>query len=462
MILSIYNYFLKGEIDELTEIMDRTSKKERTAYGAWFVGQNIIYMIVTSYFAIYLTDEIGILEAAVGTLFLVARIWDAVNDPILGGIVDRYQPKKGKFKPWINITTFLLPIMTIFLFWEFKGSGNFNLFYAYLSYIVFGMVYTISDVPIFALATTMTEKTQERTLLIAIGRLAAGLASMIIGLLAPQLIVSLGYQSTVIILMGVSLFVMLPLRFFVKERIIQPKNKSITLKMMINAIIKNKYLLVFYLAFIAVTSTLTAMTIAPYFAKWNLGDLGKQTIIMATLALPMILIPILSPMLVRKFGKYKIFMWGFASAIILSVLQYFVGYENFYLFLVINLFKMIGLLLPMLMNGMFSADCVEYGAYVNGVRNEGVTFSVQTFSTKLGSAFSGAIGLFVLGLYGYDGKAEAQTARALEGIWVNLTLVPIIGLVIAFIVFGLFYKLREEDVEKMVLEMKREESLKVD
>jgi sugar (glycoside-pentoside-hexuronide) transporter len=441
--------------------MDRTTRIEKASYGAWFFGQNIIYMMVTSYLAIFLTDEIGILEASVGTLFLVARIWDAVNDPILGGIVDRYQPKKGKFKPWINAVTIFLPIVTVLLFWNFNGDGTFNLVYAYISYIVWGMLYTISDVPIFALATTMTEKVNERTKLIAIGRLAAGIATMIIGLAAPQLISRTGYQTTILILMALTLLVMLPLRFYVKERVIQKREHPVTLKTMYRAVFKNKYLMVFYISYIAITATMTTLTIAPYFSKWNLGDLALQTTIMATMIVPMLLIPVLSPWLVKKLGKYQIFMWSMAVSIIFSVIQYFVGYDNFILFLLINFVKMTGLLMPMTMNGMFTADCVEYGAYVNQERNEGVTFSVQTFSTKLGSAISSALTLFVIGAFGYVGTADFQTDRALEGIWITTALIPIIGLVIAFIVFGLFYKLREEDVERMVKEMKKDDELNI-
>jgi glycoside/pentoside/hexuronide:cation symporter, GPH family len=433
----------------------RTTKMERTSYGSWFVGQNIIYMVVISYFALFLTDEIGLAEAAVGTLFLVARIWDAVNDPMLGAIVDKSNPKRGKFKPWINAVTVFLPIITVLLFWNFNGDGTFNLVYAYISYIVWGMLYTVSDVPIFALATTMTDQVDERVKIISIGRLAAGLASMIIGLIAPQMIDNLGYQTTIVILMGISLLVMLPLRFFVKERVIHKQSGVVTLRRMVDAVIKNKYLMVFYISYIAVSATMTPMTIAPYFAKWNLGDLGLQTTIMATMAVPMILIPILSPLLVKKFGKIKIFMWGMGISIVFSILQYFVGYQNFTLFLLINLIKMTGLLLPMLMNGMFSADCVEYGAYRYKERNEGIIFSVQTFSTKLGSAISGALSLFVIAAFGYVGTAEVQTSRALDGIWITITVIPIVGLVIGFIVFGLFYKLSEQEVEHMIEEMKK-------
>ena len=434
-----------------------TSKKERLSYGGWFIGQNIIYMLVTSYLAIFLTDEVGIVEGVVATLFLVARIWDAVNDPMLGGIVDKVNPKKGKFKPWIDAVTIFIPIVTIALFWKFDGSGSFTIVYAYIAYIVWGMLYTISDVPIFALATTMTDIPDERVKIMSIGRLAAAIASISVGLVAPQFIANLGYTTTVIILMSLSLIIMMPLRFFVKERILYKRNSMVTLKSMFNAIFSNKYLLIFYGGYLAITATLTSMTIAPYFAKWNLGDLATQTTIMATMALPMFLVPILTPWLVKTFGKRKLLIYGLGSSIILSVLQYFLGYENFLLFLVINGLKSIGLFMPMLMMGIFSADCVEYGAYTTGERNEGVIFSVQTFSTKLGGAIASALSLFVIRAYGYSGIAVNQTEQALKGIWITISLIPTIGLVLAFLIFGLFYKLSERDVERMVNEMKEKQ-----
>lgn len=434
-----------------------TSRKERLSYGGWFIGQNIIYMLVTSYLAIFLTDEVGIVEGAVATLFLVARIWDAINDPMLGGIVDKVNPKKGKFKPWIDAVTVFIPLVTIVLFWKFDATGSFTIVYAYIAYIIWGMLYTISDVPIFALATTMTDIPDERVKIMSIGRLAAAIASISVGLVAPQFIANLGYTTTVIMLMALSLILMMPLRFFVKERILYKRSSMVTLKSMFNAIFTNKYLLIFYGGYLAITATLTSMTIAPYFAKWNLGDIASQTTIMATMALPMFLVPILTPWLVKTFGKRKLLIYGLGSSIILSILQYFLGYENFILFLIINGLKSVGLFMPMLMMGIFSADCVEYGAYTTGVRNEGVIFSVQTFSTKLGGAIASALSLFVIRAYGYSGIMSEQTPKALEGIWITISLIPTIGLILAFIIFTLFYKLSEKDVEKMVNEMKEKQ-----
>lgn len=439
-----------------------TGKAERLSYGSWFVGQNIIYFMVVSYLAIFLTDEVGLFEGSVAALFLVARIWDAVNDPIIGSLLDKVNLKKGKYKPWVDAVTIFMPIITILLFWNFNGSSTFNLVYASVSYLIYDILYTISDVPIFALATVMTDNSDERVSIISIGRVAAGIASLIIGIIAPQLIAGLGYQSTIIYLMIIAFILMFPLRFFVKERVKYKTEENISLKEMIKAVGTNRYLLIFYIAYIAINATFTTMTIAPYFAKWNMGDIGFNTIMMITMALPIILLPALSPMLIRKFGKRKIFMWGIGSSIVFSVIQYFVGYENVIVFLILNFLKMIGLIAPMMMNGMFSADCVEYGAYKYGQRNAGMIFSVQTFSTKLGSAISSSLSLLIISYFGYQGTASVQTAEALNGIWITLSLVPIIGLVIAFIVFGKYYDLSESEVQRMIDEMEEKNLLKTE
>ncbi|MCF7925057.1 MAG: glycoside-pentoside-hexuronide (GPH):cation symporter [Candidatus Izimaplasma sp.] len=385
--------------------------------------------MVITYLANFLTDEVGLAAGAVATLMLVARVWDAVNDPMLGSLVDASNPKKGKFKPWVDAVTIVMPIVTILAFWNFNGSDSFNLFYAYVSYIIWGMVYTVSDVPIFALATTMTDVPQERVSIISIGRLAAGLASIVIGIAGAQFISYLGYRTTIIILMSLSFIVMAPLRFFVKERVKAKRDYQVTLKSMFSAVFQNKYLLIFYASFIAINTTLTPMTLGPYFAKWNLGDIGLQSLIMETMAPVMIFLPLLTPWLVRTFGKRKVFIYGIGSSIIFSIIQYLSGYDSLTIFLIFNFLKFFGLLAPMVMMGIFTADIVEYGAYHSGKRQEGITFSIQTFSTKLGSGISAAISLWLIDLYGYVGDAPSQSAHTLEGIWMTSTVVPIIGLV---------------------------------
>lgn len=430
-----------------------TSLKERMAYGGFFIGQNIIIIFVISFLTIFYTDEVGLSTSAIATLFFIARIWDAVNDPILGGIVDRTTPRKGKFLPWIKAVSILMPIVTLLTFYKISGNGTINLVYVYISYILWGMVYTVSDVPIFALATTMTDNVNERVTIMSIGRFAAGIAALVASVIAAPMIAQMGFSSTALILMAIAFITMLPVRFFVKERFIHKRKEEVTLRSMFRAVSKNKYLITFYSAFIILYSFGTNMAVGVFFAKYNLGNISLHGVISAGSMLPMLIIPIFAPMLIRRIGKRKLFIISMCSGIIFSILQYLAGYENFGVFMILNILKSIGILSPMILMGMFSADCVEYGAYVTGVRNEGITFSVQTFSMKLGQAFSGTLGIFLLGKFGYIGNQVIQSQKTLEGIWLLTTLVPAIGLMLALIIFFFFYKLNESEVERMIGEM---------
>lgn len=431
----------------------RTSRIERVSYGGYFVGQNIIFIFSLQFLTIFYTDVIGLAPAAIGTLFLIARIWDAINDPILGGIVDRCNFKSGKFKPWINAVAFLMPIATIATFYNIGGNPTTNLIYAYITYISWGMIYTISDVPIFALATAMTDNINERVSIISIGRLAAGIAAMVTSVLATPVIARLGWTNSTIILMVIAFLTMLPIRFYARERVVYERKEAVTLGSMIQAVTRNKYLMIFYLAFIIIICLNTSSTVGTFFATYNLGNFELFSAVSISGMLPMLIIPALLPVLVRRFGKKKIFMYTAGFGTVVCLIQYIVGYDNFTLFLVINFIKGFALYTPMMMMGLFSADCAEYGAYVTGKRNEGVTFSVQTFSVKLGSAFAGFSATVLLGGFGYVPKIE-QTERTLNGIWHMMTTIPAIGMLIGAIIVGVFYKLKESDVERMINEMK--------
>ncbi len=436
-----------------TKINYHTSKKERLSYSGFFAGQNIIYILVLQFLTIFYTDEVGLSTSAVALLFMVARIWDAVNDPILGSIVDRVQPKKGKFLPWIKAVSVFMPLTTFILFIKVGNGGAVSLIYAYVTYIIWGMVYTISDIPIFALSISMTDNIEERTSLISAGRLATGIAVLVATILAAPMIAEYGYAVTVLFLMIISLITMFPIRFFAKERFIYKKEENANLKATIKYLKANKYLLAFYGAAIISGSFGFHKVLMVYFAKWNLGDIALQSVISLAMTLPLIFLPIFTPMLVRKLGKIKLLKISFILIIVCQVANYIIGYENFGLFMTILTIGSCGSALPGILVGMITSDCVEYGAYKTGERLEGIVFSVQTFSTKLITAFSGALGILFLGFFGYDQAATVQSPEVLDGIYTLITLVPSIGTFIAFLIFSKFYKLKESDVQAMVDEM---------
>lgn len=426
----------------------RTSRFERLSYGGFFLGQNIIYAIQFQFLTYFYVEYVGLTLGHTTVMLLIAKLWDAFNDPIMGAIVDKCNFKGGKYLPWLKFVTYFIPLTLFFVFININAAYNVKLIYAYVSYIVWGMVYTVSDAPLFSLSTVMTDDIYERDKLISYGRLAAAIAA-ISSAVFMSIKASMGWTSTAGIYCALAFIVMFPLQFTAKERIKYERNSDITFKKIFKFLFKNKYLLIYYLGFMAISSTNTLQTMAVYFANSNLGDETMVTVIMGTTVLPVILVAPLLPALIKRFGKKKITVVSSIVTIILCVIQYYVGYDSLVLFLAIASVRVVFMQLPLLIYGMFTADCIEYGAYINGERTEGIAFSIQTLVTKLSGAICGTLCLQMLYGFGYVEQATVQSSETLQGIWIIMSLVPIIGYGIMLIVMA-FYKLDENDVEKMI------------
>lgn len=283
----------------------KTTVAERLSYGGYSLGQNIAYLAVLQYLMLFFTDVVGIGAAAVGVMFFIARTWDAVNDPMLGILVDKTNPKKGKFMPWITAVIFLIPVSTIFLFLAPALSPTGKLIYAYASYIIWGMIYTISDVPFFALSTVMTDRVDERVSLVTIGRFTALIGGVLAGVAFMPMVRAMGWTTTIIVLAGIMVITMLPIRFLAKERIKHDRSGGVSFKEIWRFFKSNKPMLIYYAAFLIISATNTALTVTNYFAIYALGDTDGSTIAMLNAGglVPMLLMIPLLPWLIKTLGK---------------------------------------------------------------------------------------------------------------------------------------------------------------
>lgn len=426
-----------------------TNRLERLAYGGYFMGQNLIYFLVYQFLMLFYTDVVGITAGAVGTMFLIARIFDAVNDPIMGIIVDKTNLEGGKFIPWIKLVIFLMPLTTVILFIKVGGGGINSLIYAYITYLIWGIIYTISDVPIFALATVMTHNSNERVALISIGRIGAGLGSVIISLFFMTLLSKIAWTGTVLLLATLALLSMLPLRYLGRERYVYQQKEVLSLKKIFSFVLNNKYLLIFYGAIIMASLTNTSTVSINYFAIYNLGNESYISTLTIANMIPMLLVPFVLPPLIKRYGKKKIFIMAFIVAILSSLVFYLIGYSNIVWVHLFTTIKGIAQV-PTFMIGLFTVDCIEYGTYTTNERAEGISFSLQTFTAKLSAAVAGAISGFVLERVGYE-AGVIQTPQTLNGIWNMYVLYPIFGAVIAIIIMWRYYDLTEKQVDDMIL-----------
>jgi sugar (Glycoside-Pentoside-Hexuronide) transporter len=432
----------------------QTGRMERLSYAGFFLGQNIIYIIPLQLLTYFYTEYVGLSLADTAWLLLIAKIWDAINDPIMGAIVDKCNFKKGKYLPWLKFATYALPVSLLLMFININGPYLLKLFYAYLSYILFDIVYTISDSPLFSLSTVMTGAAYERDKLMASGRLAAAVAAVASAVVFNIKEVA-GWTGAVAIYSLVAFIVMLPLQFQAKERMKYQRSEDITFAKIFGYLFKNKYLLIYFIGYMAIETTNTLQIMAAYFANSNLGDESMYMVIMAVAILPVILAAPFLPKLIAVFGKKRLTVLCSLVTIALCFVQYVTGYGSLAVFLTIASVRVLFMQIPMMLYGMFTADCIEYGAYINGERTEGIAFSLQTFVTKLGGAFCNALCLALLGIYGYVGKTSekniVQTAQALNGIWIIMTLVPIGGYLVMLFIMSI-YKLDEKKVASMMEE----------
>jgi probable glucitol transport protein GutA len=260
---------------------------------------------------------------------------------------------------------------------------------------------------------------------------------------------ALGWTPGVIALCAVGMLTMIPVKFKTHERVKDNSPQSPSLKEVFSFLFHNKYILIFNCALIVCSLTNTLMPSLSYFVKYNLGDENLISIVTLSAMLPSLIVPFIMPALIRRFGKKPIFLAGTAFFILTSIAAYFIGYQNFTAVLIITALRGIGFSIPIILGGMFTVDCVEYGAFKTGHRSEGITFSAQTFTAKITSALQGAVGSFLLAFFGFHAN-KVQTPETLEGIFKMFTIFPVIGYVLMFVIMFFFYKLKEADVTDMM------------
>lgn len=186
--------------------------------------------MIGNFVQVFFTD-MGVTAAAVGTIFVVARIWDAVNDPMFGVIVDKSHLKGGKFLPWLKMANVLLPLtaVLIFLMPSSLGSGQ-EVAWAAVTYILYGMAYTISDVSVFSPTSAVTNQVQERTNLVSRNTMISTLAIVMISILVPVLYPRIGWKATAILFTVLAAAMMLLLHGNVKERFVEENKEQVSLK----------------------------------------------------------------------------------------------------------------------------------------------------------------------------------------------------------------------------------------
>ena len=442
-----------------------TTKKERISYWTYFVGQNIYYNITAAFISTYLAMQ-GINLAKVAVVLLIVKVWDAVNDPIFGFIFDKIKFKNGqKSLPWLRIATALIPVVTIILFSipsALSETGKLIWFGA--AYLLWDTVYTLTDVPAYAMLNTMTDNLQERNTLLSINRVFSGGGVLIYGVVLPLLIseqVGMSATMAVAILSIFSALTMVPLNINCKERNYKPEqeDENFSPRQTFTYLKSNKYLLIYYGGYMA-TDALKTFNAVLLFASFYLFGNSLFSIVLNILNMvPGVFAAMLMPTILKRFDKFKTLFWCNMVCVVMGLAIYFLGYDNQGIFLTLTVIRTVPMSIVGILAFMFTPDCAEYGQYKSGISAKGITFAIQTFSVKITGAVSSSLALFLLGLFSWICvEAESfeqlaamniqQSPAALNGLWIVYALEPVIGMIISTF-FYLGYMLNDKDVQIM-------------
>lgn len=441
-----------------------TKPKERLSYYLYFCGQNAIYNLVASFLTTYLMLSIGGLVKTAG-IMLAVKVWDAVNDAIFGVLFDKVKFKSGKkFVPWLRISLVFIPLTTVMLF---AIPNNFSetakLIWLAVSYILWDTAYTLCDVPIFGIITSMSENIDERNSIISYKQIWAGVGSGVALILGTVLVgeqVKLNYTVVAIICAVFAIITMIPACFKLEERFGGDRDEDFTIKKMFSYLVQNKYLLIYYIGYFFYSSANVSGSLNLFVSFYLFNNSQFSLVVQALSLVPAAIFSFLVPHMVRKFDKMKLFRVCTLATVILSVVMWLIGYNSMIGFIIISILRAVPMAILGVMLFMFTPDCAEFGKFTSGIEAKGITFAIQTFMCKLTAAVSGALGMFILGLKstGWVSVEGAQNFADLQGVtqtdhakavlWFIYVMFTAIGYAIAYIIWTR-YKLTDKDVQTM-------------
>lgn len=452
--------------------------KEGFSYSLCGFGQNLICTIIGSYLTVFMTDAIGFNALAVAFLMLGARIFDALNDPIMGSIVDRTRTKWGKCRPYMKWMAFPIAIMTAicFLPWYPQSDGGFAAIS--VMYVVWGMIYTVADVPYWGLSTAMSNDTYRRGNLLTIARLfctaGAGIVTVITPIITDNMTKGLDpvakgemLKWIYFVIAIVCCVIAVPLFFLgfknTTERNISTENPP-SLGHNLKLLFKNKPLMLIVLSGIGgAARMLFTYTGGLYFAKYIMDKESMYSLFTMAIVPGGLVASLLVPWCTKKFGKRNTYIWSHIVGGVAMLIAFIVGIacdRGAYTSTATTVVLLIALVIAGIPSGFGNivtyamiGDTVEYLELKTGERAEGICFAMQTLINKIGmavGAFVGVLAYYMAGVAAND--ASSVTPEGKDTMWFMLVGIAAISFFLTVIPL-FFYKFNEKQQQEAKAEI---------
>ena len=440
--------------------------REKYSYGIGAFGKDLVYAFVATYLMMFFTDEVGISSVFVGGLFFVSRFWDAINDPIMGKIVDNTNTKWGKFRPWLLIGTLINAVVLIFLFINPAKFLSGKMVYVYCSaaYILWGMTYTIMDIPYWSMIPSFTSDSSERDKMSVIPRVFATIGGSTVNTFGLMLISFLGIGNNSIgyFRLGVGIAIIFVIStlitvFNVKERNIVENQEKITLKGVFEILFKNDQLLVIIGSVIIYQIALFLVAgFALYFFKYAIQNESLYAVFTGLSTIAQVCALMIFPKLVSKLSRKIVYILacllpviGFTSMLFISSLS-----TSSVLLCIAGVIYNLGFAFSSASTTVMLCDAVDYGEYKVGKRSESIIFSMQTFIVKFATAFSGLIVGIGLNIINYVPNT-VQSAQTIIGMKVIMFVIPSLLMLACLGLYLKFYKLNGEFKDHVLNEIEK-------
>lgn len=449
---------------------NRLPVRNYVGYAMGDMAGVLTFGTIGSFLQMFYTDILHISLGSITVLMMVARIWDAVNDPMCGALIDSRKPTKyGRFRPYVWYFSIPLALAFIATFYKVPGlTEKGYLTYAYITYILYGMMYTAVNIPYGSMASVMTTDQAERSTLSVIRSLGAG-----IGTALSQMVLPLFVYSTVAggakildqsklfrgVLMLAALSVVVYYLFFrlTREYVVPVKGqKSENFLKTFGKLLKNRPFVALCLAsMLLIAGSMYTQTVFNYLFKNYFEKPGLFALVTVATYLPMLLLMPFVGRLVRRFSKKGICALGSLAAALAFLVLFFIRTGNAMLFLGVVVFSGFGLCFFTLEVWAMVTDVIDYHEKLHHRRDEGTTYACFSFFRKLGQTLAGIGASLALAAVGYSTAQGniTQTRAVNEGIYSIATLVPFVMYLCMFLLLQFGYPLTKKALEQLHAEL---------
>ncbi|MCL2532121.1 MAG: glycoside-pentoside-hexuronide (GPH):cation symporter [Oscillospiraceae bacterium] len=446
----------------------RVSYPKLFGFGTGALGLDLSYGLFFSFLSIYFTDILLLGPIFLMVMTFAARVFDGINDPFIGALIDRTKSRFGKYRFWMLIGMFTNAVVLVLLFtnpWGQAGVGTLRIyFYATVLYFLWDITDTIMDAPYWSMVPNLESDPRRRNIVATVTRAFSGAGQGLIAMATYPMIMLLGRQDGYnapgfqrwAAVCAAAMIVFLLVTFFTTGKIdavakTTPSDKKITLRAVYSTLRNNDQLPVFVLVAILANTGWYLVTglQAHYFAHVQIGSLGNIpyiTVFSAVVGGGMALGLAILPILTRRMRRNSVVKLSMVMAIVgyLGMYLFSVTVDVFPLFIAFGVFGAMGVSCCFVAQTIMLSDLVDYGQFKLGYRSDALVFSMRNLLQKIAYAIQAIVMFAGLAITGYDGALAVQPASAQQGITVMMFLIPPVLVLGALFVFSTKYKLNEE------------------